>query len=198
MCESRPVLQEGLSVENFRRFYWRKDELAPFCMKTGISLTGSKADVVSRIEKYLATGMIEGGKARTRSKSAVGTRNEGPALLSLDTLIPPDYISSQEVRAFFESVIGPQFHFTIRFMKFCKENPGRTYRDAVNEWYAEREEKKSGRKDLQISLACEYNRFVRDYLAINGGKTLKDAAAAWNTEKKKARDGRLWGSTNIW
>ena len=190
MHDSRPELQEGLSVEDFRRFYWRKDELAPFCRKMGISLTGPKADVVSRVEKYLATGEIGGGKASSRSKPVPGTRQEGQAPLSLDTLIPQNYTSNQQTRAFFESVIGPKFHFTIRLMKFCKENPGKTYRDAVNEWHAERAEKKSGHKDLQISLACEYNRFVRDYLATHEGKTIRDAAEAWNTHKTLPREQR--------
>ncbi|WP_424357636.1 DUF6434 domain-containing protein [Methanocella sp. MCL-LM] len=192
MQDSRPALQEGLSVEDFRRFYWRKDELGPFCRQKGISLTGPKADVVSRVEKYLETGVVEKRKPVKRvSRSGARSRNEGLQPLSLDTPIPPNYTSSQEARAFFESVIGPQFHFTIRFMKFCRENPGKTYRDAVHEWYAEREEKKRGKGEMRISLACEYNRFVREYLAANDGKTLKDAADAWNIHKTMPRDGRL-------
>ena len=189
MHDSRPALQEGLSAEDFRHFYWRKDELKPFCRQKGISLTGSKADIVGRVEKYLETGVVEKRKpVKQVSRSSARSRAEGLEPLTLDTLIPPDYTSSQEARAFFESAIGPRFHFTIRLMKFCRENPGKTYGDAVKEWYAEREEKKRGKVEMGISLACEYNRFVREYLAANDGKTLMDAAGAWNTYKTLPRD----------
>lgn len=189
MHDSRPVLQEGLNVEDFRRFYWRKDELAPFCRNTGISMAGSKADLLCRVENYLATGLIEKPKAKQQIGRSGAVKNDlEQAPLSLDTPIPPDYRNSQANRAFFESVVGPQFHFTIRFMRFCKENPGRTYRDAINEWYVEREEKKRGNSEMLISSECEYNRFVHSYMATNKGKTIRDAADAWNVYKTMPRD----------
>ncbi|WP_394342034.1 DUF6434 domain-containing protein [Spirosoma pollinicola] len=38
------------------------------------------------------------------------------------------------IRCFFKSVIGTHFHFTVGLMKFCKENPTKTFRNAVQDF----------------------------------------------------------------
>jgi len=114
MNDSRPALQEGLSVADFRRFYWRKDELTPFCRKASISTVGSKAKLQSRVKKYLDTGVAERPRAKSPARrSRSRTRAEEQAQQCPDTPIPPDYTNSKAGQAFLESVIDPQFHFTI-------------------------------------------------------------------------------------
>lgn len=185
MNNSRPALQEGLSAADFRRFYWRKDELVPFCRACGLSTTGAKADLVSRVEKYLAGEQVGDYEVKARKR---GARIKATPI-TLDSPLTPGYRCSEEARAFFKSVLGPQFHFTVRMIKFCREHPEQTYRDAAEAWKAEREERKSGRaREIMTTPVCEYNRFVRAYLADRPGKTLKDAAEAWNERKAKPRD----------
>ncbi len=51
--------------------------------------------------------------------------------LSLKTVIDKNYKNTQNVRRFFTSEIGDHFHFDREFMKWLKENQGKTLLDAV-------------------------------------------------------------------
>ena len=47
MHDSRPPLNRSLSVDEFRHYYWLKDELVAFCREQGISRAGSKLEIQS-------------------------------------------------------------------------------------------------------------------------------------------------------
>jgi hypothetical protein len=183
MQASRPSLNRALSVNDFQSYYWLKEELTAFCREQGISGAGSKLEVSRRIEEYLATGSISDNhierKAVSRARSTAPPR--------LDAPIGTGYTSSEANRAFFKTVIGPQFHFTTRLMKYCRENPGKTWGDAVREWQAEREEKTTCISSRPIAAQFEYNRFVREYFVTHPGGALADAIKAWNEHKKQRR-----------
>jgi hypothetical protein len=182
MDGTRPLLNKELSVSDFRSYYWRKDELTAFCREQGISRAGSKLEISKRLEVYLITGRVKDDhlekKAVIRARSSASPR--------LDAQIGTDYTSSEANRAFFKSVIGPQFHFTTRFMKYCRENPDKTWGDAVREWQAEREEKKIGTPQ-PIAAQFEYNRCVREYFVTHPDGTFADVVNAWNEHKKQRR-----------
>ncbi len=72
-------------------------------------------------------------------------------------------------------------------MKYCRENPDKTWGDAVKEWHAEQEEKKTGVPPRPIPAQFEYNRYVREYFTAHPGGTLADAIKAWNEHKKQRR-----------
>lgn len=55
----RPELTKSISVENFKEFYWLKEELQSFCRENGISASGSKIEISNRIELFLQTGEIK-------------------------------------------------------------------------------------------------------------------------------------------
>jgi hypothetical protein len=99
-------------------------------------------------------------------------------------VITEHYTNSQANRAFFESVIGPSFHFTTNFMRFCRENVGKTYRDAVAEWHREHESKKSDASREQLAPQ-QYNQYIRDYMGDNPGTAIRDAITAWNKKKQR-------------
>jgi len=44
----RPELTRDLNVDDFRNFYWLKDELQTFCRENGISASGSKIEITDR------------------------------------------------------------------------------------------------------------------------------------------------------
>jgi hypothetical protein len=183
MCDSRPSLDRALSVSDFRSYYWLKEELLTFCREHGISRAGSKPELSRRIEEYLTTGKTDSYRPGKRTGATPRSAPEP----RLDTPIGTGYTSSEANRAFFKAAIGPQFHFTTRLMKFCRENPDKTWGDAVREWQAEREEKKAGVQGPPIGVQFEYNRFVREYFNAQPGGTLADASKAWNEYKKQRR-----------
>ncbi|MDQ0270360.1 DUF6434 domain-containing protein [Cytobacillus purgationiresistens] len=108
--------------------------------------------------------------------------------LSLDTIITENHRCSQEVRAFFKSVISSKFHFSTFIQTYFKNNVGKTYRDVVDVWYEEEERKRDPLYMKSIAPQFEYNQFIRDFFldSANKGETREKAIEAWNEIKKLA------------
>ena len=70
---------------------------------------------------------LSSSKAKSKHKAA---RNR-QVPVSLDEVIEPNVVCSQDLRAFFERHLGPKFRFKVEFQIWLHENAGRTYRDAV-------------------------------------------------------------------
>jgi len=176
----RPNLTKDISVESFKDFYWLKKELQSFCREYGISASGSKLEISDRIETFLRTGEIK----KTIRKSKTNKKMEPQVDLSLDTVITENHRCSQNVRAFFKTVI-PKFHFTTYIQNYFKNNVGKTYRDVVDAWYEEEERKKDPSYKKNIAPQFEYNQFIRDFFAAskNQGKSREEAIEAWNKIK---------------
>lgn len=185
----RPNLTKEISTEEFQNYYWLKEELQAFCREQEMSATGSKIELADRIAHFLATG--ERKKPQRRKQPAVKkVILESP--LSLDTVITADHRCSQQVRAFFTSII-PKFHFSTYIQQFFRENVGKTYQDVVTAWYEEVERKKDpSYKKNKLAPQFEYNQFTRDYFADpqNKGKSREDAILAWKTIKSLPGDNK--------
>lgn len=177
----RPYLTKDISVESFRDYYWLKEELQLFCRENKMSTSGSKIEISDRIETFLLTGEI----IKPIRKSRVHKNKEPQTDLSLDTVITENHRCSQDVRAFFKTVI-PKFHFSTFIQNYFKNNVGKTYRDVVNAWYEEEEHKKDPSYKKKIAPQFEYNQFIRDFFADpkNQGKSREEAIEAWNEIKK--------------
>lgn len=177
---SRPILTVNISINDFKNFYWLKQELQSFCKEHGMSATGSKSELENRVETFITTGKV---LKPVRKSNKVGLE---PNELSLDTVIWESHRCSQTVRAFFESVI-PNFHFSTYIQKYFKTNVGKTYQDVVNAWYEELERKKDPNYKKEIAPQFEYNTFIRDFFLDpnNRGKSRSEAIEAWNEIKTK-------------
>lgn len=185
----RPVLHKKLDIEEFENYYWLKEELQAFCRDNGLSTAGAKHDITERIAVFLKTG--ERPKPTTRKRQPA-RKGQMDTELSLDTVISEDHRCSQQVRAFFTSVI-PKFHFSTYIQKFFRENAGSTYRDAVDAWQAEEERKKNpSYQKKKLAPQFEYNQFIRDYFADphNKGRTKEDAILEWKTVKSLPGDNK--------
>ncbi len=185
----RPALTADTRVEDFRQFYWLKQELADFCRQHGISASGGKLDLARRIELFLTSGQIETAPAkRTRAARA----EAAPETLTLETVIHAGFVCTQRHRAFFKSVIGPKFHFSTALQRFFAENVGKTYQDAVDAWHAEQAQKRQPDHQTRIAPQFEYNQFIRDFFsdAQNHGKTRQDAIDAWKRKRSQPGDNR--------
>lgn len=179
----RPPLTQTISIDDFKSFYWLKEELTDFCRQHGISTIGGKIDIANRIVEFLSTGKVINTAQRQHRSSQKLNLNE----ISLDSLITKKYTSNETNRAFFKSVIGAHFHFTTRFMNFCKANPDKTYRDAVNEWQQEQEDKKDPNYQTELAPQFEYNRFMREFKEKNPGMSFRDTVKAWNEYRNKPK-----------
>ena len=176
------MLSGGVFIQDFKDFYWLKEELQLFCRENGISASGSKIEIADRIETFLQTGEIKKALRTPKGK----TKLQAQGNLSLDTVITENHRCSQDVRVFFKGVISPKFHFSTYIQNYFKNNVGKTYRDVVAAWCEEEERKKDPSYKKQIAPQFEYNQFTRDFFADpnNKGKTRKEAIEAWNNIKK--------------
>ncbi|SNZ10102.1 hypothetical protein SAMN05421503_1537 [Terribacillus aidingensis] len=177
----RPELTKDISIQDFQDFYWLKEELQHFCREHAISASGSKLEISDRIEVFLQTGEIKKPIRKT-----IKVKQKIPqAALSPETVIEENHRCSQEVRAFFKSVI-PTFHFSAYIQDYFKTNVGKTYQDVVEAWHEEENRKKSPTYKKNIAPQFEYNRFIRDFFADpnNREKSRQDAVEAWNDIKK--------------
>jgi SAP domain-containing new25/Domain of unknown function (DUF6434) len=201
----RPDLTRSISIEDFCNYYWLKEELQDFCRQYGISTRGGKIEISKRIERFLMAGfVIQADRANSRLSIPIGRsrpdtspwvqKSASPerydTSLGPDTLIPPNFKCTQENRAFFESIIGSQFHFSVYMQDFFKQNVGKTYQDAIDAWYAEEARKKDKSYKKEIAPQFEYNRFTRDFFndPKNKGKTHQDAIAAWKIKRSRPGD----------
>jgi len=103
---SRPELNNQTSVDDFRDFYWLKEELVIFCRQYGLPTTGSKGEISARIEEFLTTGKIFKPKVQRKA-----TADSMPSIFTRSTVLGSHWRCSQTLRAFFVKEIGSQFHF---------------------------------------------------------------------------------------
>ena len=178
MTEERPVFDKTLDSKTFQKFYYTKKELLDFCRENHISTSGGKLELAERIISFLDTGYV----LKLASTANRKTHNSQPQVITTSTLIEDKFVCSQKHRAFFEEHIGKQFSFFVSFQKWLKSNAGKTYKDAIDAYYAILEEKKNGK--TKIDKQFEYNTYIRDFFEDNKEKSLDDAIKCWKYKKQ--------------
>lgn len=164
----RPELNADITTEELRTYYYLKEELMNLCRERGLSTSGSKGEIIDRLCNYIENGTAASPKRvkRTRRTS-----------ISLDDTIEENIVFSELHRQFFKDTIDPGFKFNVRFCRWLRENPGRTYSDAVAAY------PDSLVKDGTIDGQFRYNTYIRDFFADNPEMGLNDAIICWNRKK---------------
>ncbi len=170
----RPNLSKNINSDQFRDFYYLKQELVSFCRAEKLSTTGGKQELTERIAHYLETG--EKKRAIPANKTTIDIGD-----ITKDSIIENNFRCSEKHRAFFKETIGKLFSFNVIFQKWLKSNSGKTYQEAIEVYYQIVEEKKQGL--TKIDKQFEYNTYIRDFFADNESKTLEDAIKCWKYKK---------------
>ncbi len=168
----RPVLDRNLDEKTFRNYYYLKSELVDFCRENNLPISGGKITLTDRVAYFLATG-----KVLNNIKNKSRTINDN--IISEDTIIGDNIVYSEKLRAFFEERIGKSFSFKVPFQRWLKNNPNKTYGDAIEAYQQIIKEKKK----VSIDKQFEYNTYIRDFFNDNKGKTLEDAIKCWKYKK---------------
>lgn len=176
--DTRPTLDLTLPAEEFRRWYWLKEELVAFCRQQHLPAAGAKDDIAERIAQFLATGALPPSAATSYQRAS-----RTPTTLTAETLIWPGFRCGQQARAFFVATIGPRFHFDQQMRDFVRDNPGRTLQDAIDAWHAAQ----TNPQQTTIAPQFEYNRHIREFFAQHPGATRAEAIAAWRTKRDTRR-----------
>lgn len=175
----RPILSKELKPDTFTQYYYLKEELVAFCKENGLSTAGGKQQINNRIEHFLKTGERLVEPVVKRKNADLNLTEQ----LTLDSIIEENFVCSEKHRTFFKSTIGDAFSFNVVFQKYLKNSAGKTYSDAVNEWYKIQEYKKVNKGKSEIDSQFEYNTYIRDFFKDNSDKTLKEAIICWKFKK---------------
>ncbi len=192
--EKRPELNKNISIQDFKEFYWLKEELVAFCRQEQIKRSGSKIELTNRIEYYLKTGR-EPIEHKT-IKRATSNFDWKTATLDPATIITDNYKNTENVRRFFSSQIGKSFKFNVPFMNWMKSNVGKTLQEAVVVWHSQQQIKKARTQPKKIAPQFEYNRYLRDFLADNPDKDRALGIKLWKI-KKSMRGDNVYQSTDL-
>jgi hypothetical protein len=191
--DERPKLNKEILIKDFQEFYWLKEELVQFCRNYGLKTSGGKREIEKRIIKYIETGEITDKKEKhkIKVKSKFDWNN---SILTLDTLITDNYKNTENVRTFFQQIIGKKFKFNVKFMNWMKTSNGKTLRDAVSEWNRIKNLKSDGPKE--IAPQFEYNTYLRDFLADNPRSKREIGIKLWRI-KKSLRGNNLYKKEDL-
>ena len=166
-------LTPNLNPEEFYDYYFLKEELKDFCRSEGLKVSGSKEDLENRIIHYLSTGKE---LKETISKQKP---NSSSSEINLDSKLGENFKCSEDKREFFEKHIGKGFRFKVRFQKWLKANPDKTYGDAIDAYH----EIQNSKEKTKIGKQFQYNQYIRDFFEDNEGRSLDDAIKCWNYKK---------------
>ena len=173
----------GLTGGEFARWYWLKSELIAFARTLGVASGGSKDELTARLAAVLDGHPPPARRGRPTAKPGQQLCGD----LSPDTIIPPGQRSSQELRAWFLSQVGPSFRFDRRMREFVNAADGTTtLGDAVHHW------KTFTRNDAvtDIDPQFELNRFTRAWHASHPTGTRVEFLADWKRYRSLPIDER--------
>lgn len=168
-----PELTRDLKADEFKEYYFLKEELKDFCRSEGLRVSGSKQDLEKRIIHYLSTG--EELKETAVKQNSTETLKE----INLESKLGENFKCSEDKRLFFEKHIGKGFKFKVKFQKWLKANPDKTYGDAIDAYH----EIQSSTQKTEIGSQFQYNQYIRDFFENNENKSLDDAIKCWKYKK---------------
>ena len=166
-------LTKDLNAEEFKEYYFLKEDLKDFCRSEGLKVSGNKQDLENRIIHYLSTG------EELKEPGIKQVFNDTKSEISLDSRLGENFKCSEDKRAFFEKEIGSGFKFKVKFQKWLKSNPDKTYREAIEAYH----EIQNSKEKTNIDKQFQYNQYIRDFFEDNDDKSLDDAIKCWKYKK---------------
>ena len=188
MSSNRNKLNKNLKASEFKEYYFLKEELKEFCRNEGLKISGSKNQLEKRIIYYLDTGKSlddsnsiekDDKPIRPNFQKSNKTKATTSKEIRLDSILGENFKCSEDKREFFEKEIGKGFKFKVKFQKWLKANPNKTYQDAINAYH----ELQNSNEKTVIDKQFQYNQYIRDFFKDNEDKTLNDAIKCWNYKK---------------
>jgi hypothetical protein len=177
----RPHFNDIKTSEEFKRWYWLKDELIAICKAAKLPYDGGKFMLRDRIVYALDNaGAVAPAEKKVKSQSHF---NWASANLTLETVITDNVSFGPNFRRFLTQHIGNQFVCHSDFMDWVKQNTGKTLQNAAIKWQELEDRKNDPYFKRDIAEHNMLAQYVRDFLADNEDKTFKDALKTWAIKK---------------
>ena len=181
--ENRPDFSNIKSFEEFKKYYWYREELSQICKSLGLEYRCTKKELNYIIEQYFKGNRIEKSTRKVNKKHA--------EVISLNTpLLECGFSFNQKFRDYFSAVTGVipfQFNadMATAWRKVKRDNDiNFTIQDMIKIYYGESDYAKYD------NSACQWNQFLKDFCADessnNYSNKLKVAAILW----KEVRDSK--------
>ena len=189
--ETRPEFGKIKSFEEFKKYYWYRQELSQICKSLGLEYKGTKQDLNHIIEEYFKGNLIK--------KVLIKNKKKQVEIITLETpLLECGFSFNIYFREYFESLtnVSP-FKFTAdmatAWRKVKRENDlSFTIQDMLKVYYG-----KSDYAKYDNSV-CQWNQFLKDFCADENSRNysnkLKVASILWKevrnskNEKMYSRD----------
>lgn len=68
MIESRPEFDKIASFDEFKKYYWYRDELSQICKSLGLEYRGTKQELNHIIEQYFKGNLIKKSSIKRKKK----------------------------------------------------------------------------------------------------------------------------------
>ncbi len=181
----RPDFKNIKSYQEFKKYYWYREELKEICKKLELDFSGTKIELNKTIEEYFKGNII---KPRKKTKLKKIT-NE----LTLDTkLLECGFSFNQKFRDFFkEKTRINNFKFNADMVVTAKKvkeknDTSFTLGNMLEIYYGQREYAKYDKS------SCEWNKFLKDFCkdknSLLYSNKLKVAAILWNEVRNSTKE----------
>jgi hypothetical protein len=171
----RPVFSRQLTAREFARWYWLKSELVDACRLLGVSPTGSKPELTSRILAALAGNASPAVTPRR-------IRGRMPTEFTLNTRIGIGWSCNPALGQFLRKHAGRGFRFNATVRAFVHTQVGQPVA-AIIACY--RASVAPGAEKPPLPAQLEYNRHTQLYVREHPGATRADILAAWKARRAR-------------
>ena len=188
MKENRPDFSNIKSFEEFKKYYWYREELSQICKSLGLEYRCTKKELNYIIEQY-----FKGNKVEKFLKKAKKNQLED---ITLETpLLNCGFSFNQKFRDYFSAVTGVSpFKFNAdmatAWRKVKSDNDKEfTIQDMIKIYYGESDYAKYD------NSTCQWNQFLKDFCADehsnNYSNKLKVAAILWK-EVRNSKNEKMY------
>ena len=188
MKENRPDFSNIKSFEEFKKYYWYREELSQICKSLGLEYRCTKKELNYIIEQY-----FKGNKVEKFLKKAKKNQLED---ITLETpLLNCGFSFNQKFRDYFSAVTGVSpFKFNADMATAWRKvksdnNKEFTIQDMIKIYYGESDYAKYD------NSTCQWNQFLKDFCADehsnNYSNKLKVAAILWK-EVRNSKNEKIY------
>ena len=188
MIEIRPSFKDIKSFEEFKKYYWYREELSQICKSLGLEYRCTKKELNYIIEQYFKGNRIEKSTRKVNKKHV--------EVISLNTpLLECGFSFNQKFRDYFSAVTGVSpFKFNAdmatAWRKVKRDNDEKfTIQDMIKIYYGESDYAKYD------NSACQWNQFLKEFCADessnNYSNKLKVAAILWK-EVRNSKNEKIY------
>ena len=188
MIEIRPSFKDIKSFEEFKKYYWYREELSQICKSLGLEYRCTKKELNYIIEQYFMGNKVEKFFSKAKKSQL--------EVITLETpLLNCGFSFNQKFRDYFSAVTGVSpFKFNAdmatAWRKVKSDNDKEfTIQDMIKIYYGESDYAKYD------NSACQWNQFLKEFCADessnNYSNKLKVAAILWK-EVRNSKNEKIY------